>query len=130
MVGTREPVTHWTSGNVTLLDDAAHPTLQYLAQGAQMVVEDALVLADNVTAHGANYASAFIAYQNAHLNRTARVVLSSRFFGEWLHADGGARELRDSLGRQRDPENCWEVKWLYGDTVPGLFSRTTGKAID
>jgi hypothetical protein len=47
------------------------------------------------------------------MNRTARVVLSSRFFGEVLHADGGARELRNDLARRRDPQNCWEVDWLY-----------------
>jgi hypothetical protein len=47
------------------------------------------------------------------MHRTARVVLSSRFFGEYLHVDGGARELRNDLARRRDPQNCWEVDWLY-----------------
>ncbi|MGE3679882.1 MAG: FAD-dependent monooxygenase [Burkholderiales bacterium] len=109
----RDPATNWTRGRVTLLGDAAHPTLQYLAQGAQMAIEDAVVLAAEVAACGGNYNRAFLGYQAARMNRTARVVLSSRFFGEWFHAAGGARALRNELGRARDPENCWEADWLY-----------------
>jgi salicylate hydroxylase len=44
----REPVKNWTQGNVTLLGDAAHPMLQYLAQGACMATEDAVILADKI----------------------------------------------------------------------------------
>ena len=109
----RDPATNWSKGRVTLLGDAAHPTLQYLAQGAQMEIEDAVVLADKVAVSGERFELAFQAYQRERMNRSARVVLSSRFFGEYLHADGGARELRNELARQRDPENCWEVDWLY-----------------
>jgi 2-polyprenyl-6-methoxyphenol hydroxylase-like FAD-dependent oxidoreductase len=109
----REPVTNWTQGRVTLLGDAAHPTLQYLAQGANMAIEDGVVLAEKVAAAGEDFNRAFLAYQAERLHRTARVVLSSRFFGEYLHADGGARELRNHLARQRDPDDCWEVDWLY-----------------
>ena len=109
----RDPVTNWTNGRVTLLGDAAHPTLQYLAQGAQMAIEDGVVLAEKVAAAGEDYNRAFLAYQRERMNRTARVVLSSRFFGEYIHVDGGARELRNELARGRDPENPWEVDWLY-----------------
>jgi 2-polyprenyl-6-methoxyphenol hydroxylase-like FAD-dependent oxidoreductase len=109
----REPVTNWSRGRVTLLGDAAHPTLQYLAQGAQMAIEDGVVLAEKVAAAGEDYARAFLAYQRERMNRTARVVLSSRFFGEYIHVDGGARALRNELARGRDPDNPWEVDWLY-----------------
>jgi len=109
----REPATNWTLGNVTLLGDAAHPTLQYLAQGAQMAIEDGVVLAEKVAAAGQDYNRAFVAYQRDRMNRTARVVLSSRFFGEWFHVGGGARELRNELALKRDPENPWEADWLY-----------------
>jgi salicylate hydroxylase len=109
----REPATNWSSGRVTLLGDAAHPTLQYLAQGAQMAIEDAVVLADKVAAAGENFEPAFQAYQRERMNRSARVVLSSRFFGEVLHVDGGARELRNELLRRRDPESHAEFDWLY-----------------
>ena len=109
----REPVTHWTRGRATLLGDAAHPTLQYLAQGANMAIEDGVVLAEKVAAAGSDFNRAFLAYQRSRMNRTARVVLSSRFFGEYFHVDGGARELRNELARGRDPENPWEIDWLY-----------------
>ncbi len=109
----RDPATNWSKGRVTLLGDAAHPTLQYLAQGAQMAIEDAVVLADKAAAAGDDLEPAFAAYQRERMHRTARVVLSSRFFGEYLHVDGGARELRNDLARRRDPQNCWEVDWLY-----------------
>lgn len=109
----RDPVTTWTRGRVTLLGDAAHPTLQYLAQGANMAIEDGVVLAEKVAAAGDDFNRAFLAYQRSRMNRTARVVLSSRFFGEYFHVDGGARELRNELARGRDPENPWEIDWLY-----------------
>ena len=109
----REPVTNWSRGRVTLLGDAAHPTLQYLAQGANMAIEDAVVLAEKVAAAGEDYQRAFTAYQRERMNRTARVVLSSRFFGEYFHVDGGARELRNELARRRDPDDPWEADWLY-----------------
>ncbi|HEY6966409.1 MAG TPA: FAD-dependent monooxygenase [Burkholderiales bacterium] len=114
----REPATHWTDGRVTLLGDAAHPTLQYLAQGAQMAIEDAVVLAEKVAAAGEDCDRAFLAYQRERMNRTARVVLSSRFFGEFLHVDAGARALRNQLARGRDPDNPWEVDWLYRGIEP------------
>lgn len=109
----RDPVTNWTRGRATLLGDAAHPTLQYLAQGANMAIEDGVVLAEKVAAAGGDFLRAFLAYQRERLNRTARVVLSSRFFGEYFHVDGGARELRNELARRRDPEQPWEIDWLY-----------------
>jgi salicylate hydroxylase len=109
----REPATNWTRDRVTLLGDAAHPTLQYLAQGAQMAIEDGVVLAEKVSAAGDDYNRAFLAYQRERMNRTARVVLSSRFFGEWFHVDGGARELRNELARGRNPDDPWEADWLY-----------------
>jgi salicylate hydroxylase len=109
----REPVTNWSRGRATLLGDAAHPTLQYLAQGANMAIEDGVVLAEKIAAAGDDFGRAFLAYQRERMNRTARVVLSSRFFGEYIHADGGARELRNELARRRDPDNPWEVDWLY-----------------
>jgi 3-hydroxybenzoate 6-monooxygenase len=109
----RDPVTNWTDGNVTLLGDAAHPTLQYLAQGACMAIEDAVVLAAEVAHHGDDYHRAFLAYQAQRMNRTARVVLSSRFFGAYIHASGGARALRNELLAKRSCDDPWEIDWLY-----------------
>ena len=109
----RPPVSGWTKGRVTLLGDAAHPMLQYLAQGACMAIEDAVVLAAQVAAHGKDYNRAFIAYQRERFHRTARVQITARVFGDIIHADGGARELRNHLCAQRDPDFPAEVDWLY-----------------
>jgi salicylate hydroxylase len=109
----RDPVTNWTKGRATLLGDAAHPTLQYLAQGACMAIEDAAVLASEVARHGDDYSKAFLAYQGRRMNRTARVVLSARFFAEVCHAGGGARLLRNDLLGRRRLDEPWEADWLY-----------------
>ena len=67
----REPVKNWTQGRVTLLGDAAHPMLQYLAQGACMATEDAVTLAEKVAATPDDLPAAFAAYQNERYLRTA-----------------------------------------------------------
>ena len=109
----RPPVSNWTRGNVTLLGDAAHPMLQYLAQGACMAIEDAVVLGAKVGAAGNDFNRAFLAYQRERFYRTARVQITARVFGDIIHADGGARELRNHLCAQRDPDFPYEVDWLY-----------------
>lgn len=109
----RDSVTNWTKGRVAVLGDAAHPMLQYLAQGAIMSMEDAAVLGVEVQRHGDDIPAALQAYQAQRLNRTARVVLSARLFGAICHADAGARLLRNELLGQRDPHNPWEADWLF-----------------
>lgn len=109
----REPRGDWTRGNVTLLGDAAHPTLQYLAQGAVMAMEDAVVLADKLSLPGAQIGAALTSYQDDRYLRTARVQITSRIFGEIMHARGGARDLRNHLMSKRNPDHYWEVDWLY-----------------
>ena len=109
----REPRPDWSRGNVTLLGDAAHPTLQYLAQGAVMALEDAVVLAEKLAAAGADIPAALLAYRDERYLRTARVQLTSRIHGQIIHASGGARDLRNDLMSRRNPENFWEVDWLY-----------------
>ncbi len=109
----REPRPEWSRGNVTLLGDAAHPTLQYLAQGAVMALEDAVVLAEKLAAAGADIPAALLSYRDARYLRTARVQLTSRIHGQIMHARGGARDLRNHLMSLRNPDNFSEVEWLY-----------------
>ena len=110
----REPVRTWSNGRVTLLGDAAHPMLQYLAQGACMAIEDAVVLADQVDAAGSDFPSAFEAYQDARYLRTARVQLTARFYGEFYHAGGVTAEVRNALFSKRTPQQALEgMAWLY-----------------
>jgi salicylate hydroxylase len=109
----RDPVPGWTRGNVTLLGDAAHATLQYLAQGACMAIEDAVVLSGKIAEAGSDVNAALLAYEKERYLRTARVQITSRIFGDIIHCRGGARDLRNHLLEQRTPETFWEVDWLY-----------------
>src|SRR4029079_3620729 len=74
----REPIAQWTFGRATLLGDAAHPMLQYLAQGACMELEDAVTLGEALRTNGNDIAAAFDLYQRSRVTRTARVVLMAR----------------------------------------------------
>ncbi len=110
----REPVKDWSRGRVTLLGDAAHPMLQYLAQGACMAIEDAVCLADALCDSRCDVPAALAAYQEARYLRTGRVQLTARLFGEVLHASGVARELRNLMLAGRDPQQSREsMAWLY-----------------
>jgi len=110
----RDPLPGWTRGRVTLLGDAAHPTLQYLAQGACMAIEDAVVLSRRIAAAApGGVPSALKAYEQERYLRAIRVPITARLFGEIIHCDGGARDLRNQLLLQRTPETFWEVDWLY-----------------
>jgi len=111
----REPVKDWTKGNVTLLGDAAHPMLQYLAQGACMATEDAVVLADQIVASPDDLPAAFKAYQQARYLRTARTQIMARVYGEFYHARGVAAELRDMAVGGRTLQQSYDgIAWLYG----------------
>ena len=113
----REPVKDWTKGNVTLLGDAAHPMLQYLAQGACMATEDAVVLADQVAAQPDDLPAAFKAYQQARYLRTGRTQIMARLYGEVYHARGVAAELRELSLSGRTPQQSYDgISWLYGET--------------
>jgi salicylate hydroxylase len=91
----REPLEQWTAGRVTLLGDAAHPTLPMMAQGANMAIEDGVVLARCLDAHR-DVPSALQAYETARRDRTARLVRAandnaSRFHNAALgNAEGAA----------------------------------------
>jgi hypothetical protein len=92
-VGDRDPIRRWHQGRVVLLGDAAHPTLQSLAQGACMAIEDGLCLADCIAAANGDYEAAFRRYESARLLRTARVTLESRYMWDVYHADGVTRDV-------------------------------------
>jgi len=111
----RDPIRHWSAGRVALLGDAAHPTLQSLAQGACMAIEDAVCLSELIDQSGADFPSAFKQYSKARYIRTARVQYESRFMWDHLyHVDNVARDvMRTSYADKSDDElyNC--LAWLY-----------------
>jgi salicylate hydroxylase len=114
----REPIGRWTFGRVTLLGDAAHPMLQYLAQGACMALEDAVTLGEAVRANGGDFPRAFAQYERARITRTARVVLLTREMGRIYHASGVERLVRNDLWKGRSPQRYYDaIEWLYRWTV-------------
>lgn len=111
----REPIGQWTFGRATLLGDAAHPTLQYLAQGACMALEDAVTLGEALRVNGGDIDKAFALYQKSRVARTARIVLSAREMGRIFHAKGVERLVRNDLWKGRTPERFYDaLEWLYG----------------
>lgn len=110
----REPIDQWTYGRITLLGDAAHPTTQYMAQGACMAMEDAVTLGEALRVTDNNIAAAFDIYQRARVARTARIVLSSREMGKLYHAKGVQRMVRNDLWRGRQSQDFYNaMAWLY-----------------
>jgi salicylate hydroxylase len=114
----REPIAQWNFGRVTLLGDAAHATLQYLAQGACMALEDAVTLGEALRVQGNDIGKAFDLYQRSRVARTARVVLSAREMGRIFHARGVERLVRNDLWKGRTAERFYDaMEWLYGWNV-------------
>lgn len=110
----RDPIKKWSSGNVTLLGDAAHPMLQYMAQGACMAMEDAVVLAEEMGRSDTSIAEAFVRYQDRRYMRTGKVQMSARLYGEFYHAAGVNRELRNQFLQARtESQTLDSMAWLY-----------------
>jgi salicylate hydroxylase len=120
----RTPIEHWTHGRATLLGDAAHPLLQYLAQGACMALEDAVTLGRALAACDEDIDAGFALYQRARVARAARVVLMTREMGRIYHAHGIERLVRNDLWRDRTPERFYDaLEWLYGWTAERCLAR-------
>ncbi|TDJ63449.1 MAG: monooxygenase [Proteobacteria bacterium] len=111
----RDPLPTWSTKRVTLLGDAAHPMVPYLAQGAAMAVEDAWVLAACIE-RGANCATALRNYEQARLERTTKMQAASWEQGQLNHAVGRSDdEFRG--GGFADPS------WIYSYDATELFPR-------
>ncbi len=114
----RDPTTEWGKGRATLLGDAAHPPLQYMAQGACMALEDAVTLRETLRVCGSDIEKAFRMYEKIRIPRTARIQLSAREMGRLFHAQGAERLVRNSLWKGRTQEHYRQaLDWLYGWTV-------------
>ncbi len=112
----RDPVLNWTEGRVALLGDAAHPTLQYLAQGACMAMEDAVCLSTLLDRHDGDFEAVLPAYCQRRRDRTARVTIQSRLLGDQVfHNDTGHASLRNAYLKAKSPEDWYHsIDWLYG----------------
>ncbi|WP_172415163.1 FAD-dependent monooxygenase [Comamonas thiooxydans] len=122
MVTDREPVSGWSRGSITLIGDAAHPMLQYMAQGACQALEDVVRLVDEVQAQPEDIPAAFSAYAEGRYRRTARVQFSARQLIEVCQVGGVMAEVRRSYFSQRSDEQKFEsLAWLYSDRAGEKF---------
>jgi 3-hydroxybenzoate 6-monooxygenase len=115
VISDRDPIRHWSRGRVTLLGDAAHPTLQTLAQGACMAIEDAVCLAELIAQSDGDFAGAFRRYERARHLRTARVQFESRYhWDNFYHVGGIEREVAREIWSRRSEDEMFEcLAWLY-----------------
>jgi 2-polyprenyl-6-methoxyphenol hydroxylase-like FAD-dependent oxidoreductase len=114
----RDPTERWIDGRVALLGDAAHPMLQYFAQGACQAMEDAVCLSHMLGSHGSDHAVALEKYRELRFPRTAKVQLLSRVIGEHIyHPTGEHARLRNAIMSAKSQEE-WhdDLAWLYGGT--------------
>jgi 3-hydroxybenzoate 6-monooxygenase len=133
----RDPITTWVHGRIALLGDAAHPPLQYMAQGAIMAIEDGWVLAKHASrlkatateatateataaeggAEGLAWDAVLAAYEAVRAEHCRRVVLTARDWGELWHLDGAKRLKRNEILRARAVGDYSFTDWIYGPTA-------------
>jgi salicylate hydroxylase len=126
------PLPSWSDGPVTLLGDAAHPMLPFLAQGAAMAIEDAAVLVDNMAHQPDDPASAMRRYERSRRRRTARVQRAARSNGRIYHLASGEAWARNLFLRVTGGKTLLRrYNWLYdwrappprGASLPNNLSR-------
>ncbi|MES2751324.1 MAG: alpha/beta hydrolase fold domain-containing protein [Pseudomonadota bacterium] len=115
----RDPVDSWTSGRVTLIGDAAHPMVPFLAQGACQAIEDAWTLARTIARQPHDIPAALLEYEQRRLPRATRIQSGARAAVKLMHEAEPAR-VRARNGRWRgmsriDPlaETSWGFAWDY-----------------
>ncbi|GJF33365.1 salicylate hydroxylase [Kitasatospora sp. NE20-6] len=108
----RPPLDTWVHGRIALLGDAAHPMLQYLAQGACQALEDATALG-HALGESADPANAFAAYAGRRRERAALIQTNARRFGEICHLEGEGAALRNTLLGSRSPHAFDDISWVW-----------------
>jgi salicylate hydroxylase len=107
----RDPLDAWGRGRVTLLGDAAHPMLPYLAQGAAMATEDGCILAECL-ASGTDPAEGLRTYERLRMPRTRRAQLGSRARAKENHLPSAWARLK------RDARLAFLARFGGRDTTP------------
>lgn len=108
------PLRAWTQGSVTMLGDAAHPVMPFLAQGGGLAIEDAAVLVKVLTDHDGDPWRAFRHYEKVRIARTSRTSYESRKMGRIYHMGGVMRLARNMVLRHQSPSSLLQkLDWLY-----------------
>jgi salicylate hydroxylase len=115
----RDPLSQWSFGRVTLLGDAAHPMLPFLAQGGAMAMEDGLVLARTLGERPDDVVQALRRYEAARRGRTTRVQLGSRARADICQVRSPLAQLRRDAGYMlnqllRPGAAIQKADWIYG----------------
>lgn len=133
----RDPIDSWSSGRITLLGDAAHPMVPFLAAGAGQCIEDAWTFARVLARRQDDIPGALEEYERRRLPRTTRIQAGARAAVKLLH-ETDADRLRDRNGRWKgmariDPlaETSWGLAWDYNvvqavEGPPGEVLNVTG----
>ncbi|MEU9362023.1 FAD-dependent monooxygenase [Streptomyces sp. NPDC048301] len=108
----RTPIDSWVHGRIALLGDAAHPMLQYLAQGACQALEDAVALGQAL-AGASDPADAFAAYAGRRRERATRIQTNAHRFGEICHLEGIGATFRNMALSSRGPEDFDDIAWVW-----------------
>jgi len=117
------PLGAWGTGPVTLLGDAAHPMLPFLAQGAAMAIEDAAILADQMARLPDDPATGMRRYERARKKRTARVQRAAASNGRIYHLTAGEAWARNLFLRIAGGKMLLRrYNWLYDWRAPALPS--------
>jgi len=133
----RDPIDSWTSGRITLLGDAAHPMVPFLAAGAGQSIEDAWTFARVLARRQDDIPGALLEYERRRLPRTTRIQAGARAAVKLMH-EGESGRMRDRNGRWKgmariDPmaETSWGLAWDYNvvkavEGPPGEVRNVTG----
>lgn len=108
----RPPLSQWSNGHVTLLGDAAHPMLPFMAQGAAMAVEDGWVLAREISQTGRSLKASLESYQNLRLKRTSKAQAASTANMKTFHQ-------HTRLGQMK----TYGPMWIAGKVMPSIVHR-------
>jgi salicylate hydroxylase len=114
----REPVDTWVDGRVALLGDAAHPMMQYYAQGACMAMEDAVCLSHVMEHCAGDVETALVSYRDQRVVRTGRVQIGARAIGDHVYHPAGVHAaVRNEIMQSLSTEDYYDrLEWLYGST--------------
>jgi salicylate hydroxylase len=113
----RPPRPNAARGRATLIGDAFHPVLPFLAQGAAMAIEDTAILAAALSSHD-TIETAFKSYVANRAQRTGRVQREARFNGQIYHMSAPLSWARNLKLRNSSPTSLAQrYDWIYGFTA-------------